>query len=238
MANFTHNVPYQGWSVAQAKAETRTEFIHKTYQHLALAIALFIGLETLLLQIEPLWRGSLQLLRGWTWLAVLFAFGMGSNFAHRWAMSTTSVRKAYLGLGLYVVMQAFLFLPLLALATHVVGDPGLVMKAGWYTAIVFLGLTLTVLFSKADLSFLGGVLRVAFFAALATIVVGMLFGFTLGTWFAGLMVLFSGVSIAYETSKIVHHYRPGQHVAAALGLFASVALLFWYVLQLLMSSRD
>jgi FtsH-binding integral membrane protein len=39
---------------------------------------------------------------------------------------------------------------------------------------------------------------------------------------------------------VLHHYRVGQHVAASLALFASVALLFWYILQLLMSltSRD
>jgi hypothetical protein len=69
-------------------------------------------------------------------------------------------------------------------------------------------------------------------------VVGLIFGFNLGTWFAGAMVLFAGAAIAYETSNMVHHYRPGQHVAAALGLFASVALLFWYILQLVMGSRD
>jgi FtsH-binding integral membrane protein len=35
----------------------------------------------------------------------------------------------------------------------------------------------------------------------------------------------------------LHHYRTDQYVAAALALFASVALLFWYVLQLFMN-RD
>ena len=40
--------------------------------------------------------------------------------------------------------------------------------------------------------------------------------------------------ILYDTSNVLHHYRIGQHVAASLALFASVALLFWYVLQLLM----
>lgn len=238
MTNFSHHANYQGWTVAQAKPESRIEFIHKTYQHLALAIALFIGLEALLLQIEPLWRASLQLMSGWTWLLVLFGFGMGSRTAHQWAMNTTEPTKAYLGLGLYVVMEAFLFLPLLAVATHLVGDPSLIMKAAWYTAIVFFGLTMTILFMKPDLSFLGGILRVGFWAALATIVVGTLFGFSLGTWFSGAMVFFAGAAIAYETSNMVHHYRPGQHVAAALGLFSSVALLFWYVLQLVMSSRD
>jgi hypothetical protein len=33
------------------------------------------------------------------------------------------------------------------------------------------------------------------------------------------------------------HYRTDQHVAAALALFSSVALLFYYVLLALMGSR-
>ena len=52
----------------------------------------------------------------------------------------------------------------------------------------------------------------------------------------GMIVLASG-SILYNTSAIMYHYAPGQHVAASLSLFASVALLFWYVLRLFMS-RD
>ncbi|MEM6329409.1 MAG: permease, partial [Planctomycetota bacterium] len=39
----------------------------------------------------------------------------------------------------------------------------------------------------------------------------------------------------YDTSNVMHHYQPGQHVAASLSLFASVALLFWYVVRLLMA---
>jgi FtsH-binding integral membrane protein len=57
----------------------------------------------------------------------------------------------------------------------------------------------------------------------------------MGTIFASLMVLLAAGSILYETSNIVHHYQPNQHVAAALGLFASVALMFYYILYLLMS---
>ncbi len=33
----------------------------------------------------------------------------------------------------------------------------------------------------------------------------------------------------------MNHYGPGQHVAASLQLFASIALLFWYILQIVMS---
>jgi FtsH-binding integral membrane protein len=52
------------------------------------------------------------------------------------------------------------------------------------------------------------------------------------------MVAFAGAAILYETSNILHHYRPNQHVAASLSLFASVALLFWYVLRIFMGSRN
>ena len=46
--------------------------------------------------------------------------------------------------------------------------------------------------------------------------------------------------ILYDTSNILHHYPTDMHVAAALELFADIALLFWYIIQLVMemSSRD
>jgi FtsH-binding integral membrane protein len=75
------------------------------------------------------------------------------------------------------------------------------------------------------------------FVALGIIVVSMIFGFNLGTIFAGAMALFASVAILYNTSNIIHHYRTDQYVSAALSLFASVALLFWYILRIFMS-RD
>ena len=51
------------------------------------------------------------------------------------------------------------------------------------------------------------------------------------------MVLLAGGSILYQTSRLVHDYHSTQHVAAALGLFASFMLLFYYILQIFMS-RD
>ena len=51
------------------------------------------------------------------------------------------------------------------------------------------------------------------------------------------MVLLASISILYSTSNIIHHYGTEQYVAASLGLFASVALLFWYVLRIIMMIR-
>jgi FtsH-binding integral membrane protein len=70
---------------------------------------------------------------------------------------------------------------------------------------------------------------------MALIVVSIVFGFNLGVWFSALMVVMACGYILYYTSNIMHQYRTDQYVAAALALFASVALLFWYVLRILMS---
>ena len=62
----------------------------------------------------------------------------------------------------------------------------------------------------------------------------MIFGFSLGLIFSAVMILFAGGSVLYSTSNILHQYRTDQHVAASLYLFASVALLFYYIVQFLM----
>jgi hypothetical protein len=51
------------------------------------------------------------------------------------------------------------------------------------------------------------------------------------------MVAFASAAILYDTSKVMHHYSTQHYVAASLELFASVALLFWYILRIVMGSR-
>lgn len=75
------------------------------------------------------------------------------------------------------------------------------------------------------------------FVAMGIIVVSIIFGFNLGTIFAGAMAIFASASILYNTSNIIRHYRTDQHVAASLSLFSSVALLFWYILRIFMNRR-
>ena len=52
------------------------------------------------------------------------------------------------------------------------------------------------------------------------------------------MVALVSAAILYQTSNIIHHYRTDQHVAAALALFASIATLFWYILRILIATRE
>ena len=62
----------------------------------------------------------------------------------------------------------------------------------------------------------------------------------LGLWFSAGMVLLAAGYVLYYTSNVLYHYRTDQHVAASLALFAAIALLFWYILRIVMafSSRD
>ena len=156
--------------------------------------------------------------------------------ADYWAHHGVSRQMQYVGLSLYVVAEALLFVPLLYIADRFA--PGAIQSAGIVTLTVFGGLTATVFITKADFSFLRLALAIGGFAALALIIVSILFGMPmLGTWFSIAMVVLACGYILYTTSNILHHYRTDQSVAASLALFASVALLFWYVLQLFMS-RD
>ncbi|MFY0529055.1 Bax inhibitor-1 family protein [Archangium gephyra] len=227
-----------GMIAADAPLSERTAFIRKTYLHLGGAVLAFIALEAVLLN-SPLARPLVQTMLGgrMSWLIVLGAFMLVGWVADRWARSAASPAMQYLGLGLYVVAEAIIMLPLLYVAAYFSGDPNIIAKAGVLTGLVFVGLTGTVLLTRRDFSWLRPALTVAGFAALGLIVVSILFGFTLGTLFAAVMVVVAAGYILYYTSNVLHHYPVGSHVAAALTLFSSVALLFWYILRILMDRR-
>ncbi len=235
--NSAYENPYV---VAQAPVDARTAFIRRTYAHLAGAIAAFALLEAALMSIpgiEDTVFGLLQASR-YSWLIVLGLFMGVSWIADHWARSETSRGMQYLGLGLFTVAEAIIFLPILLMARAMTGDHSLIGQAGLLTGALFLGLTAVALTTRKDFSFLGGFLKIGFLIALGLIVVGIFFqGFSLGLWFSGAMVLLAAGSILYTTGNMIHHYRTDQHVAAALGLFSAVALLFWYILRIVMSLR-
>jgi FtsH-binding integral membrane protein len=222
---------------SEASASDRATFIRKTYLHLAGAILAFIGLESYFLNAS--WApGLVQTMMGgqFSWLIVLGAFMGVSWIADKWARSNASPGKQYLGLGLFIVAEAIIFLPLLFIATYY-SSPDVIPMAGIITGLLFAGLTATVFITRKDFSFMKGILTIGGFVAMGVIVCSMIFGFNLGLFFSGAMVLFAGGSILYTTSNIIHHYRTDQHVAAALSLFSGVMLLLWYVIRILMAAR-
>jgi FtsH-binding integral membrane protein len=224
---------------AEAIPAERAGFIRRTYAHLGGAILAFVVLEFALFQ-TSIPNMVLRALSGsqYTWLLVMGAFMLVSWLATRWAESGQSQAMQYAGLGLYVVAQAIVFLPLLAVALLMTRDASLLTSAGLLTLMLFTGLTITVFATQKDFSFMGSILTIGGFVAMGVIACSILFGFKLGVLFSAVMVLFAAGAILYDTSNVLHHYRTNQHVAASLALFASVALLFWYVLRLFMNMRS
>lgn len=236
MNNYTN--PYTVGMITDSPESERAAFIRKTYWHLAGAIGLFAGLEWVLLSMG-LGTSALALLSGsrYSWLIVMVAFMAVSWIAEKWASSGSSKGLQYAGLILFTVCEAVIFLPLITMAIGVTGDSGLVLKAGLITVAMLIGISTVALTTKKDFSFLGGILKIGGFVALGLIVASIFLPITLGLWFSAAMVIFASASILYNTSNLIHRYQPGQHVAASLSLFASVALLFWYLLRIFMS-RD
>ena len=171
------------------------------------------------------------------WLPVLLVFMVVSWISDKWAVSQSSTAVQYLGFGVYVVAEALIFAPLIFLSMAYTHDPGVLVKAGVVAIGLFLGITAVVFLTKTDFSFLRTVLVISSFAAVGLIVASLLFGFTLGNLFSFAMVAFAGTAILYNTSNVLHRFNTNQHVAAALTLFASIALLFWYILRIFTSRR-
>jgi FtsH-binding integral membrane protein len=247
--SFSNENPYEsnygsfGDAAAFAVESERATFIRRTYAHVLWAIVAFVLLEVVLFKVlseETLKSIPGLMMGGFGWLIVLGAFMAVSWVATSWANSGASPTVQYLGLALYVIAEAIIFLPLLVIAQYFVGDKSLIPSAGLITLLMFGGLTAVVYLTKVDFSFLGTYLWVGGFAAMGLIVASIFFGgFSLGILFSTFMIVLASGYIVYHTSNILHHYRTDQYVAAALALFAAVALLFWYVLQILMSlSRD
>lgn len=228
---------YYGDDVSRPMAagiSTRATFIARTYTHLLGAIALFLAIEVALFQ-SGLAQSIAAGLLGVNWLLVLGAFVIASWLASSAAASAESKPLQYLALGGFVAAEAIIFVPMLYIANA--RAPGAIESAGLLTAIGFAGLTAIAFTTRKDFSFLGALLRWSFVVALLAIVGAVLFGFQLGTWFSVAMVGLAGAAILHDTSNVLLRFPEDRYVAAALQLFASVALMFWYLLRIFMGSR-
>jgi len=223
---------------AESQPDERARFISRTYAHVAAAILAFVGIEWVLLN-SSLAPVMMSVMGGGrlAWAVVLVAF-MAVTWVARWmADNHASSAMQYGGLGLYTIAEAVIFLPILFMATRM-SRADVIPIAAAITGALFLGLTVVAFTTKKDFSFLGAILKVGGMVALGIIAASMIFGFNLGVFFAAVMVVFAAGSILYDTSNIMHRYGTNQHVAASLSLFASIMLLFWYVLRIVMSRRN
>jgi FtsH-binding integral membrane protein len=237
--------PIEG-AVATLGVSDRVHFLKRTYQYLGIALILWAGLTAGIFRYASgfsvhfsQWAlGS----GGWNWLLVLFAFMGVKSIARHLALSDSSKGAQYLALFLSplaeaVILQPLIWLCFLKFAGTDTNPMTIIGEAAAITLTIFIGLTLTVMWSKKDFSFLGGILQVGFWAVLGIIIASIAFGFSLGLVFCGAVVLLLAGYILYETSLLMKSWPPNKPVAAALELYSTIATLFWYVLRILMSSR-
>lgn len=118
------------------------------------------------------------------------------------------------------------------------GGANVIFQAATLTIAMFAGISAVAFTSKRDFSFLRNIIIIGGFVSIGLIVGGMIFGFNLGLWFSVGMVILASATILYQTSKLKDSYGTHQYVGAALQLFASIMLLFWYILNILMSRRS
>lgn len=222
--------------VAHSSDIEKADFYKKTYLHVALAILAFIGVETVLLQIVPDQVIFAMFGQRYIWLLIIGVFWLASVLATKWSLSLSKSTQ-YLGLGFYILLEAVIFLPLIKIATLYAG-PQVIFQAAMLTTAMFSGISFVAFTSKRDFSFLRNIIVIGGFISLGLIVGGMLFGFNLGLWFSVGMVILASATILYQTSKLKDSYSTNQYVGASLQLFASIMLLFWYILSILMSRRN
>ena len=218
--------------VSELSVQARSDFIWRTYGHVAAAILLFAGIETYLFSSGlalPMAQSMLQM----NWLLLLGGLMVVSWLATHVAHNVQSKPLQYIALVGFVVAQAIIFVPMLAIAISM--QPGIIESAVGVTLLGTVGLTAVALITRKDFTFLGGILVWGGILALVAIVSAVLFGFQLGTWFSVAMIGFAGAAVLYDTSNILQHYPEDRYVGAALQLFASIALMFWYVLRLFTS---
>jgi len=245
-ADYQANTPYASFgSVAiDAAPEARAAFIRRTYLHLMAAVYGLVALEILYFQTLPLdnWVPNLFAMR-WGWLALFGGYVVISKIAEYWARSDTAVGQQYIGLITYVFAFSVILCPMLWIANHYATTIGgrvysPIAVAAIATLAVFGVLTATVFLTRKDFSFLGPIFGIASLLIFGAILLGVFGLLNLGTGFCMLLVVFAAGAILYDTSNVLHHYRTEQYVAASLALFASVGLLFWYILQIVISMSN
>lgn len=216
--------------------DERGQFIMRTYTHLLGAIMAFAAIEIWLFQSGTA-EVMVRAMGGVSWLLILGAFMLVGWLASSAANRVSSPPLQYLGLGAYVLVNAIIFVPMLYAAQNVA--PGVIESAASVTIAGFVGLTAIAFWTRKDFSFLNGIMMWGGIVAIILIVASLVFGFHLGTWFSVAMIALAGGGILRDTSNILRTFPADRHVAAALSLFGSLAMLFWYVLRLMMAmSRD
>jgi FtsH-binding integral membrane protein len=230
MATFPNNTAFRGSSI-----DSRAQFITRTYTHVVGGILGFILVELGLFE-SGLAAQVARFMLSFNWFLILGAFMLVGWLASRTAQTSSSLGMQYFAYGAYVIAEAFIFVPLLYIADA--KAPGAIDSATLITLLGAGGLMFVAHRTRKDFSFLRAILLWGGVVAFLVMIGSAIFGFQLGTLFSVAMIAFAGAAVLYDTSNIIHTYPEDRYVSAAMQLFASIALMFWYALRLVMGSRN
>lgn len=211
-------------------AQAQRAFMVRVYAHLLLAILAFVVVEVGLF-VSGVAGAFLDLASNVNWLLILGGFMVASWLSTR-AVNSASRSTQYMGLFGLVAAYALIFTPMIAYAAVSAPD-GTIGLAAVITLVGFVALSGIAITTAVDFSFMRSLLIWGGFIALGLIGLSA-FGFVgLGTWFSVAMIALAGGAVLYDTQQIYHRMPANREVGAAASLFASVAMIFFYVLRLL-----
>ncbi len=220
--------------VANQGIDARADFIVKTYMHLLGAIIAFAGVIAIFMKIGVADKISEMLGQGYLFLGLILVIGVITHFTERVALQTRSLSKQYAALSVYIVIEALLFSGLINYIVNWLNLPNVITISAVATIGIFSALTAIMFYTRKDLSHWGRYLMFAGVGAIAMIIVIALFGISLGPIFSVLLIFLAAGYILYDTSNVIHHYHTDQYVGASIALFASLAMLFWHIILLVL----
>jgi FtsH-binding integral membrane protein len=236
--------------VADAPAADRAAFFRRTYGLVAIGFAAFAALLAIFFVGFDQRSGiafavfaglgsMISSLGGWSILLVMLAFWGATTVAQSLAFNRASRGTQYAGLGLYVILEALIFIPLIGyvILSTKGNASSVLLPAGIVTAGMIAGLTALVFMTNLDFSFLKVAIILGSFAAIAIVIVAAIAGLSLGAWFSIAMIVLMATVILYQTNEIKNTLETDQHVAAAFILFSSFVTLLFYVIRFFAGGR-
>ena len=228
--------------VADAPAADRAAFFRRTYGLVAAAFGAFaVTLYALFVSgIAETFMRSIAGVGSWGMLGVMVLFWVGTTAAQSLAFNRASRASQYAGLGLYVLLQAIIFVPLIYYTSYVTkGNPGeILIPACMATGALVVALTAVVFMTNMDFSFLKVAIVIGSICALGIVIVSLFAGWSLGAWFSIAMIVLMATVILYQTNEVKNTMETDQHVAAAFILFSSFVTLLFYVIRLFAGRRE
>ena len=216
----TTTLPRGMTPAASVSTTDRLTFIKKVYSLLAMsmgtaAVGAYLGSGPLLLLVAPNMMLFFILQIALIFFASFASRRPGLNMVA--LFSFTTVSGLTLGPLLYQV------------------GPSIAAEAFALTAITFAGLSLYVVYSKKDFSFMSGFLMTGLIVVIVGGLLNMFFiqsGMMHFVMSGASVLLFSGF-ILYDTSNILRYYGTDEYVSATLALYLDVLNLFIALLSIL-----